>query len=270
MCKVDEPKYLNEVLASYEKESSNVTSKTNFLIYGAVGTGKTVSACTGPGPILVDQFDPGGVQSVIKDVRTPSNPTGRVIVKDFSNRIYNGLTFNEWKAHFNRMVKDKVFDHIGTYVIDSLTNWSEMIMSAILTSNANKSASGIKPQLQQYLEQQLGLTACLNEILSVPCNVVITAHIEVDKDEVSGKLHHTIMVNKKLKVKVPIQFSEVYITDVETSSKGSRYVIRTAPSIDKEACRTRIGRGLLDQTIEVTPTTLSDIVSKCLQPRKTI
>ncbi len=226
-----------EFAAMREKYKANTAAiKPNFLITGDMGTGKTKILGTAPRPILVHSFDPGGTLSLSKEISE-----GYVIPEQFERDDAKSPTmFREWTANFNRKFDTGFFSQIGTYAIDSATMWSDAMMNEWLKSQGRP--AGI-PQLQDYLRLMLDITNTLKIFASLPCYCILTAHIEVEKDEVTGRMKtFPMIVGKALKVKIPLLFDEVYVAEAKGTSTRTEFSLLTKPDGIYQA-RSRIGAG---------------------------
>ena len=238
---LDVKKTMTELMEMYK--SSPKSQKTNFLLYGGMGTGKTTMAVeTSRQPVLVHSFDPGGIVSISPELIE----SGKVLVDTrFENESpKNPTAFQEWDTEFFRLLNGDFFPNIGTYVIDSGTTWSSAAMNEVLKKAGRK--AGV-PQQNDYLPQMTLLENALKVICSLPCDVVFICHEKVDKDEVTGKIHAAPLLTGKLTTRVPLLFDEIYHATAKETSKGTEFTVQTQPCTTYRA-RTRIGRrGLLDK-----------------------
>lgn len=228
---------LDEIRARYAADKRK--DKLNCILYGDFGSGKTTCATTAAAPILFHSFDPGGPKSI-------RNLIGdRIIVdsqfEDESSK--DPRCFDLWMREMQKLAKAKVFDGIGTLVIDSLTTMSEGIMNQIL-KKAGRPAT--VPQIQDY--QILGNTLrdIFKDLSALPCHVVVIGHMEYEKDEATGRLFSSLLVTGKMKTKLPLLFDEVYVAICKDSQKGAEYSLLTA----NDGCyraRTRIGSGKFEK-----------------------
>lgn len=211
--------------------------KTNFILYGDMGTGKTTMAVeTCRKPCLLHSFDPGGADSV--DPKLISS--GAVIV---DNRFEqddpkNPKAFALWDKEFERLLHGEFFSHIGTFVLDSATTWSSAAMYAVL-KRAGRTA-GV-PQQNDYLPQMTMIENAVKVICSLPCDVVLTAHQKADKDEVTGKISAAPLLTGKLTQRIPLLFNEIYHLGAKETSKGTSYHAQTQ-ACSTYMARTRLGR----------------------------
>jgi|TARA_R100000093_G_scaffold18960_5_gene11047 hypothetical protein len=216
----------------------------NSLIYGYMGTGKTTILGTARKPVLIHSFDPGGEKVLVDQIKK-----GEVMVNSsFQHEdAKRPTTYRSWEKEFDRLRHmEGFFESIGTYALDSVTTWSEALMNAILKSNGR--AAGI-PQMQDYLVQINTLRDAIKLITSIPCDVILTGHVDSEKDEVTGRLTTGVMITGKLKEKLPLLMDEVYMATSKESSKGVEYSILTRNTGLYKA-RTRLGRNKIFDTYE--------------------
>ncbi len=229
-------------LSKYNIRPPSAHTKTNIIIIGGLGTGKTKCAIeTSPRPVLGHSFDPTGFDTV----RHLHDGENVILDTQFEgDNPKNPTKFALWDRVFNQMLRDKVFDNIGTFVLDSLTTWSDMAMNYVL---AQAGRAGGAPGAYErnkfdsdWSRQKVIVFNSIQTILSLPCNVICTAHPSVFKDEVSGRTYSSPMLTGQLKDKVPLLFSEIYYTT-------STYKLTTQVDGIWNA-RTRLGnKGQLDK-----------------------
>lgn len=220
--------------------NSNQTTKTNTLLLGVAGSGKTRSALTAVGPVLIDRFDPHAPLVLNKDIQS-----GRIIVEDFSLKDpANPVEWEHWLRRMAERERDGVFNYIGTYYLDSLTFWLEAGMLQIARQDKNRVSRA--PELQDYNLMGVWLRNNLKKITALPCNVVVTGHLERETEEVSGKVDVSINIYKKMRPYIPSMFGEIYIAEARSSSKGTTWTFRTRTD-GMYKCRTGIGADVFDE-----------------------
>lgn len=199
----------------YEEDSR--TDSTNFLLMGEHGTGKTFSLRTARKPVYVHQFDPGGANSLNSLIKK-----GQVIVDAQFQResAKKPTAFAKWDMEFQQMRRDKLFDHIGTYVIDSATTWGEAILNEVLKRSGR---AGQVPQIQDYNVQILTMKDYIKVCCGLPCDFVLTAHLEYIKDEERGKIIAVPLVTGKFSEYLPLLFDEVYVAQTVVKGSGTTY-----------------------------------------------
>lgn len=199
---------------------SELDSSKNLkvLAYGNSGSGKTVFACGFPGPIYVFDFD-GKISSAANfykgtpqldlieyDAYTPKvgEPTDRPFVR-----------YNTKLVELEKLAKEGKFPY-ATVVLDSLTLYADQMLKEIVIQNP-----GLKRQesptvkltcLQDYMILSSHFKNMLVRLLQLPCNVVVSAHIQTNKDDLTGEIHREPLLPGKLPAFLPVMFEEVYRT----------------------------------------------------------
>jgi hypothetical protein len=231
-------KSINDIRQMY-KESSEKRG-FNALIYGDIGTGKTTLAETCRKPVLVHSFDPNGTM-VLRD----SIEEGWLIA---DNRFEaedpkSPSAFRNWDQEYHRLKKEGMFEIFGTYFIDSLTTLSQIVMSFVLGKNGR--AGGIPEagagKSSDYVLQMNYLEITIRDFFTLPCDVILTAHPDVSKDEVTGKQFIGPMVTGQLKTRLPLLFDELYYLLTSKDAKGEiKRALLTQPDGSAKA-KTRLG-----------------------------
>jgi hypothetical protein len=207
-------------------ESRGTGKKFNAIIYGEKGSGKSTIFKTCRKPVFVDCFDPGGA-TVLRDeiekgtivvdtkweVEDPTKPT----------------VFKEWDEVWHTRKKSGFFDYFATYGLDSITTWSQCAMNEVLRKRGR--AGGV-PQTgagndNDYVLQMLYLENALAGMFSLPCDLILTAHPDADKDETTGKIFVGPLITGKAKIRVPLLFDEMYYAKAEATKDSVRYSLQT-------------------------------------------
>lgn len=207
---LDIQKTFDEIRNQYKAESEAAKKGHSFLIYGDFGTCKTgVVATTCPRPVYIHSFDPGGtkmrrIQELID--------SGDVLVERFEDEDPSHPTeFRRWVNRWAQLEKSDIFNHVGTFCLDSLTMWGECILNAL--------AGGIKENTiidpGKYGQQQNIMRTYIRKMMSLPCNVVVVAHKDYTKDEVLGTVRTHLATTGKSQFKIPALFEEIYVTDAK-------------------------------------------------------
>lgn len=217
--------------------SSPRASKTNFILYGGMGCGKTTMAAeTSRRPVLIHSFDPGGIVSV--DPKLIESGKVFVDTRFEDENPKSPRAFDIWDTEFHRLYNGGFFNSVGTYVLDSGTTWSSAIMNTVL-KKAGRTAG--TPQQNDWMPQMMILENALKLIATLPCDVVFICHEKADKDEVTGKIHAAPLLTGKLTVRIPLLFDEIYHCVAKETSKGTEFSVQTQPCSTYMA-RTRMGR----------------------------
>lgn len=247
-------------------------SKANFLIIGPHGEGKTYNIVNAPGPVLFHSFDQGGTECI------PNHyiESGHVIIDNRfeTDSPHTPVAYRAWEQEFLRLKRNGMFEHIGTYVIDSWTRFAQALMNEILKSRGRKPPEAkadlgkdpdIVPEMGDYNVHQKTLAMNLADITSLPCHTAVLAHLNVDKDETTGKLFSSVMMDgKKFAQMVPTLFDEVYFASSKAKGPSEReYFYQLVPKGHFPA-RSRLRKdGILEST---EPQNLREILRKAGYP----
>lgn len=230
-------KSVNDLLEIFLEKRKN--ERYQALIYGDKGTGKTKLLATARLPVFVDSFDPGGMLSLREEIKRG------IVVADVrweSEDPKNPTVFQEWQEVFKERVKNGWFEQFATYSIDSLTTFSQCIMNYVLKKRGKPGgipSTGAGADNDYVLQMNL-LENALALIFNLPCDVIVTAHPEAEKDELIGKIFIGPMITGKAKVRIPLLFSELYYAKAEHTKDGVVYSLQTRPSALIKAS-TRLG-----------------------------
>ena len=217
-------------------DASSARNSFNILIYGEVGTGKSTILSTCRLPLYVMSFDPGGTK--IKCLETLS-AAGNAILDDSCERedSKSPVAFRTFDRIFNDLEKSKAFESLGTFAIDSLTTMADAAMNFILQREGRP---GTTPQIQDYLVQQTLLKQVFRKCCNLPCDFVLTGHIDTMRDEVTGRIITSLMVPGKASTQVPLLFDEVLLTHVEMDAKKNPvYSVRLVGDVKYKASTRR-------------------------------
>lgn len=199
-----------------------------LLLYGDAGTGKTCLAAQLPGRTEVWDFDhkyssavrylKGNPQLEQTDVYQFGHLPVRERIPAFETRtkiIDQAIT----------QKKPLPFDNL---IIDSLTTLSHFIMEDYIyrSQTAMKRPMEGVNSMQDYQLYEKHLTRLLTGLLAQDVNLIVTAHVDVDKDELTGSItRKPLCKGKALAASLPVWFPEVYAAVVK--SDGSRVLLTT-------------------------------------------
>lgn len=203
------------------------------LLIGAPGAGKTCFAASFPGPILYLDFD-NKVDSAALFYKNKPELLSGVEVRQLSTSFTA-----DPMAEFNKLVASELIPQqrsgemkYKTIVLDSISSFSHFALMHILQTNP-----GIKGVLtaQGKMTDQTHYGVLLREfkrlipgILTLPCNVVMCAHVETYKDEGTGTIIREASMDGSYSQKLPQAFKEVW--HVYVDDKGSRWAQTRADS----------------------------------------
>jgi hypothetical protein len=207
-----------------------------------MGSGKTFLLRTARLPVHVDSFDPGGTKGLRDEIAA-----GKIIVDtrfESEDRL-NPSMYQLWKTEFARRRDGGYFKSFGTYCLDSSSSWAESIMNRILQKAG---IPGEPPRFtKDYTPQKIEIQNMLNLCLDLPCDFILTGHLEATKDEVVGKVVYRYMTTGKGALIIPTLFDEVWVMDPKETSAGVAYRVLTK-NTGALTARSRLAKeGLLDQ-----------------------
>lgn len=199
---------------------------TKVLVIGAPGAGKTCLAASFPGPILYLDFD-NKVDSAALFFRNKPELLKGIEVRQLSN------DFNaDPIAEFNKIIANELIPQqkagamkYKTIVLDSISAFSHSALMHILQTNP-----GIKGVVtaQGKMTDQTHYGVLLREfkrlipgLLSLPCNIVMCAHVDTYKDPSTGVIIREAAMDGSYSQKLPQAFKEVWHMYVD--DKGHRW-----------------------------------------------
>lgn len=201
-----------------------VSQKIKLLLVGASGAGKTVFACSGPGRTYVFDFD-NKLSSAASYYQHKNPEQMRNIEYDqFTLNKTNAKPYLDFKAKLDvleKMASVGKFE-FDTVVLDSTTLYSEALMAHVISTNPGvKRAFSNVPALQDYLVSGTFFKEDMNRLLSLPCNVICTAHSSVVIDPTTDKARNTILLTGKIAEHLPRIFTEVFWAFVKQEAPKS-------------------------------------------------
>lgn len=201
-----------------------------ILIQGDSGIGKTCFASTFPSPIEYLDFD-NKVDSAAAFLRHKgmTEQLNAINVEQFAPALgvspleYLTKLINE--KYIPQQKKGKM--EFATLVVDSLTTFSAATLQHIVRTNPgikrNEARQGPQPGLQDFGILKREFQRLIPGLLSLPCNVVMLAHIATEKDEASGLILRHAMMDGAFAKELPIYFKEVHRMYI----KDSRRMVQT-------------------------------------------
>ena len=210
------------------------TNTFNAVVHGPIKIGKTSLLRTCPKPLFVHSFDPGG-SDVLKDLIE----SGEAIVdtRFEAEDPYNPKACRLWEDEFNYLFRKNFFAYVGTYAIDSMPTWAQVIMYEIIRLAAKakpqKRSIGEAPQENDWLPQMSFIENYMRKFRSLPCHCILLGHSELPKDREGNPTGDLgIMITGKLRERVPALFSEIYYLRMKNYQTEEReLLIKPYPNI---------------------------------------
>ena len=230
---------INKEIKSLQKmyEEDPTQDSFSLLLLGEAGSGKTFFLRTCRKPIHIDSFDPGGTKGIKSYIKSGSIIADTRFEKEDP---MHPTVFELWRKNMNKRIKMGYFNHFGTYVLDSATTWSDAIMNWILK---NAGLAGTAPRFtKDYVPQKTQIRNWIAVLMALPCDFILTGHLESFKDEISGAVSYRFLTTGKGSVTIPGLFDELWVCSPKETSKGVTYRILTQ-STGKYIARSRLAKG---------------------------
>lgn len=213
------------------------------LFMGDSGQGKTCAAVTFPGPIELLDFDMKA-DSAAAFLRSKGmlSQLDQINVEQFPTSLGGVDPF----AELNKLIRTKYVPQqktgkmeFATLIVDSITTFSAAALQHIVKTNPgikrNPSAQGVQPGLQDYGILKREFQKLIPGLLTLPCNVIMLAHIATEKDEATGAMMRHTMMDGGFAKELPIYFKEVW----RLHTKDGKRVMQTQ-SDHMYNCRSQI------------------------------
>lgn len=225
MEKQEAMKRLAAMRTEYEKQRPEVTFSA--LLSGREGTGKTTALTTAPKPVLIDSFDPSGTVQIDTMIRQGKVKKDEVITRIFwEEDSRRPKQYREWEKRHEDDIKTGLLKHVGTYCIDSGTTFLDAL--AMHVSNRKGRSEG-QLAIQDYPVIYNIIGDIIKRSQVQGCHFIYTGHLELDKDEETGKMVATLSTFNKLKVRTPLLFSEKLVMYTKPSGDKTEFLFLTQP-----------------------------------------
>lgn len=221
------------------------SSTRKYLLLGDTGAGKTTQLLTLPGKKFAYLFDPNAILSLQgHDVEYEEFLPDRLNLsvhslskgKGDSTTNYASKLYVEWEKDFDAKIKSGFFNDVDVIAFDSITTFLDLIMDRVLTINGR---AGQWPQQDDYGPQMQTFTNVCRQLMALGKTIFMTGHLETKKDEVVGRIFRGPMMTGRLRTKIPLLFSDIFICEAENDGRGNvKHKIQTVPDRITTAVRT--------------------------------
>jgi AAA domain len=196
----------------------------SILLTGETGAGKTYLMRTAPSPVHIDSFDPDGSLSIRDEVRK-----GNVIVANYEQEDpFYPSAFKEWEKNFRELRLGGYFDSIGTYVIDTATNWTQSMLNFTLGKRGK--AGSLPEWAMDYHPQKVALDNYIHLMTGLPCHFILIAHLMPKTDKEGNVIQMRVNFPGQGAVNIPSKFSEIWRMERVEKSNDFDYFIHTQES----------------------------------------
>ncbi len=231
-------------------KDAHATSNHSILLLGDTGAGKTTQLLTLPGKKFAYLFDPNAIMSLRgHDVEVEEFLPDRLNLsvksltkgKGDSTTNHQSMIYQEWERDFNKRLESGYFNNIDVIALDSATTFLDLIMDRVLTINGR---AGSWPQQDDYGPQMITFINVCRQLSALGKTLLLTGHLEIKKDELQQRIFRTPMLTGRLKTKIPLLFSDVFVCEAENDGRGNiKHKIQTVPDRLTTSVRTSF-RGL--------------------------
>ena len=213
-----------------------------ILALGNTGSGKTTLGLTAPGKKFAYYFDQNALNTAIKfkkyadfeltyetyfadhvnlDVRSMSKGKG-----DRISVVRGDETYVEWEKHLENMIEKGLIKPYDWMIFDSLTTFSDMVMDRVLTIN---NRYGDWPHQDDWGPQMNTIAKVFRTLTSLGINLFVTGHLDIKQDELSKRIFQVPLLTGRLRMKLPLLFSQIWICEATTVKDEVKYTIQTVP-----------------------------------------
>jgi len=234
-----------------------------ILALGQAGSGKTTQFLTMPGKKFAYLFDPNASLSLqgydvdyeeflpdkLSMKLTSLSKEGQKRAGNNPNKNKGAEVYNSWEADFDKKLADGFFNDYDAIMLDSCTTLLDMIMDGVLALNGR---GGQWPQQDDYGPQMLAFQNIMRTITSLGKAVYVTGHIEAKQDELTKRIFMNPLMTGRLRVKVPLLFSETLALEAASDTKGNvNYIAQTKPDRFTPIVRTSMKNTAFKEDITV-------------------
>lgn len=242
-------------------KTATETANHRILVLGDTGSGKTTQFLTLPGKKFAYLFDSNALLSLrgydvdyeefLPDdlnlnVKSLGKGSGANVVQVRANTIYT-----KWQQDFEGKLESGFFEQYSAIGFDSATTFLDLVMDYTLTINGR---AGQWPHQDDYGPQMLAFTNVVRTLVAMNKTVYMTGHLEMKQDDLTKRVFRQPMMTGRLRTKIPLLFSDIFISEVETDQKGiARHRLQTTPDRMTTSVRTSI-KGLpsmVDVTLDM-------------------
>ena len=205
------------------------------LNVGGTGSGKTNGFLTLPGKKFIYIFDPNALMTlqghdVTYELFLPEQLDLDAVTLAYENRDKLSTppepkTYVEFEKHLESHLDDGYFDQFDAIGVDSITTLTAVVLDRIQHLN---SRFGQHPTIADNVATVNTMVRVFRTLLAFKKTIYVTGHIDYIKDGDSGKMMNVMYFLGGLRKRLPILFSEVWLSYGDADSKDEmHYYVRT-------------------------------------------
>lgn len=224
-------------ISAKEMEIKPETYKLKVFLAGSSGSGKTLSAMTLPGRILLVDFD-GRSETVIGEPNVE-------ILRCYEPDPRSPKAWQDAELIRKQIISEtrrEVFPY-DSIVWDGITMLGRYALNWALTLDSGRGLGG-SPAQQHYLPQMDNIAKFILSTLALPFNILYTGHIELIEETETGKVFYLPKVTGKLRTEISNWFAETYLCyrQLDEKEKRVRYYWITAGSARREFLKSTLNK----------------------------
>jgi len=223
--------------------------KPKFLLVGPTGSGKTAQILTLPGKTFAYLFDPSSLltlkgHDIEYEIFLPgkanlaavslSRGKGDPVMEEDASEIYT-----RWAKDADEKIKNNYFDQFENICFDSFTTFSDIVMDRVLKINGRV---GKFPQEDDWPAQMTTIANVVKTLITLDKTLLFTAHDEFKQDGVTKRMQNVILLTGRLRVKIPLLFSEIWHMESASTANETKYQAQTRPDKMNPAIRCTLRR----------------------------
>jgi len=218
--------------------------KPKFLLVGPTGSGKTSQITTLPGKTFAYLFDPSALATLKgydieyeEFVASKMNLGAVSLSKGKSDKKTTSDApdvYTLWEQDFTEKEKSGFWDTVDNICFDSFTTFADIVMDRILFLNGR---AGQFPQQDDWGGQMQTITNVVRTFVSMNKVLLFTGHDEFKQDEASTRMQNVIILTGRLRVKIPLLFSDIWHMECASTAGEVKYQAQTRPDRMNPAIR---------------------------------
>jgi hypothetical protein len=218
--------------------------KAKFLLLGPSGSGKTSQILTLPGKTFCYLFDPSALATlkghdIDYELFLPTRVSTAAVSltkgkSDAMSKEDASDVYTNWEKDSDEKMESGFFEPYDNICFDSFTTFSDVVMDRVLKLNGR---AGKFPQQDDWGGQMQTITNVVRTYASMNKVILFTAHEEFKQDSESGRMVNIILLTGRLRVKLPLLFSEMLHMECASTSTKIAYQVQTRPDRFNPAIR---------------------------------